>query len=439
MAAMSAGRPRLERMNGLSNRTEILPNVFLTCMQSEKFKTGCVSLSLLRPLRREEVAANALIPSVLLRGCMGYPDMQQISAFLDAHYGASVGTLVRKKGEVQTTGFYADFLEDQFALDGEEILAPMIAFVCNLLLRPVLENGRFSAAYVEGEKQNLINAIESRINDKRSYVMSQLLKAMCGDEAYGIPRLGDVEDVERLDAEALYQQYRRIITQSQIEIFYHGRCDAAKVIGMLQEALRELPRGKVDHFGTQTCRNACIVREVREALDVTQGKLAMGLRLGCTAADPEYPAALLMNAVFGSGVTSKLFLNVREKMSLCYYASSSLEKFKGVMVISSGIEFQNYETAREEILRQLELCCQGDITEEELESARTYLLSSLKTGMDSPARLDDYSLGQVILGTEGTMEDLAEQLRAVTKTQVIEAARRVGLDTVYFLEGVNAE
>ena len=170
-------------------------------------------------------------------------------------------------------------------------------------------------------------------------------------------------------------------------------------------------------------------------MDVTQGKLAMGLRLGCTAADPAYPAALLMNAVFGAGVTSKLFLNVREKLSLCYYASSSLEKFKGVMVISSGVEPANFETAKAEILRQLDACRQGEISEEELESARTYLLSSLKTGMDSPARLDDYSFGQVILGLEGTMEDLAHQLRTVTKAQVSQAAQRVALDTIYFIEG----
>ena len=170
---------------------------------------------------------------------------------------------------------------------------------------------------------------------------------------------------------------------------------------------------------------------------MTQGKLAMGFRLGCTADDVErYPAALMMNAVFGSGVTSKLFLNVREKMSLCYYASSTIEKFKGVMVVSSGIEFDKFEVARDEILHQLELTQQGEITEEELEGARIALLSSLKTGMDSPGRLDDYALGQAILGQEGTMADLAKALETVTAEQVAEAARRVTLDTVYFIEGV---
>lgn len=434
----AAGAQRHERMNPLNNRTEILPNVFLTCVRSTKFKTGCLSISLLRPLRRQEASANALIPTVLLRGCREYPDIRSISAFLDQHYGASVGTLVRKKGEVQTTGFYADFLEDRFAWDGGEVLAPVIAFLGQLLLEPLLEDGGFVRAFVEGEKQNLANTIEARVNDKRSYVVSQMLRTMCAEEAYGLPRLGEREDVDQLEPKGLYRHYRHILEHSQVEIFYHGSCSADRVAALLRQALAALPRGEADPFGTQVRLRAEAAREVREPMDVTQGKLAMGLRLGCTAADPEYPAALLMNAVYGAGITSKLFVNVREKLSLCYYASSSLEKFKGVMVISSGIEFAQFQRAKEEILLQLDLTRRGEITEEELEAARTYLLSSLKTGMDSPARLDDYSIGQVILGVEGTMAGLAEQLRAVTKEDVAAAARRTSLDLVYFIEGVQA-
>lgn len=426
---------RPERMNGLQTRKMILPHVYLTCVQSEKFKTGCLSLSLLRPLCRAEAAANALIPAVLLRGCREHPDMQRISSLLNEHYGAGVGVLIRKKGEVQATGFYADFLEDRYALEGEQVLEPVARLLGQLLLEPVLEEGRFAADFVESEKQNLRNTVEARVNDKRSYVVSQLLRTMCDGETYGIPRLGDAEDLKELDAAKLYDHYCHILAHSRVELFYHGSCAASEVEVLLTDVLRKLPRGEVDGFSTEVRLGAGEVREVRETMDVTQGKLAMGLRLGCTAADPTYPAALLMNAVFGAGVTSKLFLNVREKLSLCYYASSSLEKFKGVMVISSGVEPANFETAKNEILRQLDACRQGEISEEELESARTYLLSSLKTGMDSPARLDDYSFGQVILGLEGSMEDLACQLQTVTKAQVAQAAQRVALDTIYFIEG----
>ena len=420
----------------VNKRTELLPGVYLTCVQSEKFKTGCLSASLLRPLRREEASANALLSTVLLRGCADYPNIRSISAFLDRLYGASIGTLVRKKGEVQTTGFYADFLEDRLALDGEPVLAPMVKFLCSLLLDPVLENGVFSTRYVEGEKQNLIHAIESRIDDKRSYAVTQLFRGMCGDEPYGIPRLGDKEDVERLDAASLYAHYRDILASSQIEIFYHGSESPQSVAQMFLRGLDMLPRRKTIRLGSEIVKRTKKVRNLSESLDVTQGKLAMGFRLGCTAADPEYPAALLMNAVYGAGVTSKLFTNVREKLSLCYYASSSIEKFKGIMVVTSGIDFDRFEEAKREILRQMALTAKGEITDSELESARTHLISSLRAGMDSPGRLDDYSLGQVLLNRPGDMASLADELLGVTKEQVAAAAKQVSLDTVYFLKGV---
>lgn len=423
----------------MNKRIELLPDVFLTCEQSKKFKTGCMSLSIVRPLRREEASANALIPTVLLRGCQDHPDIRSISEFLDRHYGASLGTLVRKKGETQTTGFYADFLEDRLAMDGEAVLEPMTGFLCKMLLSPVTEEGHFLSRYVEGEKINLIHAIESRIDDKKVYAVTQLFRNMCADEAYGIPRLGDREDVEKLNAASLFEHYREILAASRIEIFYHGSAAPSTVAELLKEGLDMLPRRAPEPYGSVVRGRQGTVREVREKLDVTQGKLALGFRLGCAAADPEYPAALLMNAVYGAGVTSKLFTNVRERMSLCYYANSSLDKFKGIMLVSSGIEFDKYDVAKKEILRQLALTGQGEITDEELESARTHLISSLKAGMDSPGRLDDYSLGQALLGRSGTMADLARELQTVTKEQTAAAARKVSLDTAYFLEGVDAQ
>src|SRR5699024_6303942 len=177
---------------------------------------------------------------------------------------------------------------------------------------------------------------------------------------------------------------------------------------------------------------------VEEAMDVTQGKLTLGLRTDITVRDPRYPALMLLNAVYGAGMTSKLFLKIREEQSLCYYASSSLDKFKSVMVVGSGIEFEKFQVARDGILGELRACQQGEITGEELESARSYLISGLRTGCDSPGRLDDYALGQAVVGLDGTMEDLARQLKTVTKDQVVEAAQSLRLDTIYFLKGVQA-
>ena len=386
----------------MNDRIEILPDVFLTSVQTDKFKTGCFSINFLRPMARSEASQNALIPSVLLRGSERYPDICSISARLDERYGASVGTLVRKKGEMQLVGLFADFIED--ALAGEPVFGQVLDFAAELLLHPRLENGVFPADVVKSEKRNLANAIEARINNKRSYALTQLLRLMCADEAYGVARLGELEDVERTDEKTLFTHYQELLAHSRVEIFYMGARSAGQVREDFRAALRVLPRGRAVCVSTQVVPAAPQVRE--QTQEVMQGKLALGFRTGCTAADPEYPALLVMCTVFGGGPTSKLFTKVREEMSLCYYAGASLEKYKGVMLVSSGIETKNFETAKNEILNQLELCRQGAISEYEFDSAKRYILSELKSAADSPGRLDDFYIGNAAAGLDGTLDAL---------------------------------
>ena len=421
----------------MNHRTEILPGVYLTAVQSDKFKTGCFSLNLLRPMKKEEAAANALIPSVLLRGSERCPDIASISAKLDELYGASIGTLIRKKGEVQLVGFYCDYVQDEYV--DEPVFAPVMAFLAELLLNPRLENGAFPEAVVDSEKLNLENAMLSRINDKRTYAASQLIRTMCAGQPYGIPRIGEPDDLKNITAKSLYAHYRDLLATSRVELFYMGSLSPAAVTKVLQTVLAELPRAEVFvPVGTTPAPAARPVQEKTERLDVTQGKLSLGFFTDITAKDPRYPALVLAATVFGGGATSKLFTNVREKMSLCYYASASFEKFKGVLSVSSGVEFSKLETAKTEILRQLEACKAGDITDDELESARGYLVSDLKIAMDSPGRLDDYYMGQILLEQDGTMEDLASAIARVTKQEAADAIQALRLDTIYALEGVTA-
>lgn len=420
----------------MEQRMEILPGVFLTAVQTEKFKTGCCSVNLLRPMAREEAAANALVPSVLLRATAQHPDIRSISAHLDELYGASLGPLVRKKGEVQTTGFFADFIEDRFA--GTPVFRQTAEFLGEVLLEPALQNGAFLPDVVSGERLNLENTIAARINDKRTWATSELLRVMCAGEAYGVPRLGELEDVRALDEKNLYAHYRALLTHSQVEIFYMGSHTPDAAAEAFREALRDLPRGELTPCGTVVVPKADAVRKEERALDVTQGKLVLGFRTGCTLTDPAFPALLMMNAIYGGGITSKLFMKVREELSLCYYAMSTLEKFKGVMLVSSGIDCAQRDVAQAEILRQLDAVRAGDISDYEFESARRYLRSSLSTGMDSPGRLDDFYIGQLIAGQPDTMQALSERIARVTKDDVAAAARRVSLDTVFFLKGVQA-
>ena len=415
----------------------VVPGVRLHAMQTDKFKTACFSVNFRRQHNAENAALDALLPSVLLRGTERWPDIRSISMRLDERYGATFGTLVRLKGEVKLTGFYADFLEDAFLPEGERVFAPMLEFLKQVLYHPYLENGCFPARSVEGEKQNLMNAIESSLNDKRTYAALRLRSILCEGEDYAVPRLGRAEDVAKITPEALFAHYRTVLEESQVEIFYAGRLAPEQVAEALRGVFAGHAPKRVTPVSTAPHPAPTQVREVSESLDVTQGKLVLGLSTGILTTDPDYPALALLNAVYGSGMTSKLFVNVREKLSLCYYASSAVDKYKGIMQISSGIEFDKYETAKTAILNELEACRRCEITDEELESARRALLSALRAALDVPARLDDYYVGCAIAGGD-SVEAFMEKIAALQKDDLVRAAQRIRLDTIYFLKGVGA-
>jgi len=419
----------------MTRRLELMPGVYLTAARTDRFKTGFFSVNFLCPLNRQEASANAMLPSVLLQGTCRYPDMRSLSLAMEELYGAEIGSSVRKKGEAQTIGLFADHIEDAM-VGGAPVFSGVVDLTAEILLHPAVEGGAFRADDVSLEKENLRNAIQSRINGKRSYAVGQMIKTMFPDEPYGVLRLGEEEDVDGITPESLYRRYQAMLRTSRVEICYLGRRHADEVAEAFRAALRELPRREITPVGTTPAAGTGQVREKEERLDVTQGKLCMGFRLGRTAADSNWPAMMVMNTVFGSGVTSKLFANVREKLSLCYYASSSLEKFKGVMVVDSGIEFDKAAVARREILRQLEDCQAGRITDEEMAAAKKHLLSSWKAAMDSPVQMDEFYLGQAILNSSDDMEDVMAGIAAVETPDAAEAARDVTLDTVYFLKGL---
>ena len=414
-------------------RIAILPDVYLTAVQTTKFKTECFSLNLLRPLCREEASKNALLSGVLLRGTKEHPDMTAINIALEELYGTEIGGLVRKKGEVQCVGLYADMLCDEAV--GEPIFAQTAAMAAELLLEPVTENGAFRADYVGQEKENLIRSIRSRVNEKRVYAYRQMVGTMFRGEPFGVDRLGEEEDVEAITPRTLYAHYQTILATSRVEICYSGRKDPETVAEVFRGALKELPRESCVPVGTLVVPRAERVKEAVERMDVTQGKLCMGFRAGRSVQDENWCATALLNVVFGGGVTSKLFLNVREKRSLCYYASSTADKYKGFLAVSSGIDFDKFEETKAAVLEQLDACRRGEISEKELRAAKDQLALALRTLGDNPVALDDFHLGNAVIGRETEPVQLMETYEALTAADLAEAAKAVTLDTVYFLRG----
>ena len=419
-------------------RRELFPGVWLRTVHTGKFKSAYLSLTLLTPLDRETAGANALLPSLLRRGTAAHPDLESLSAALDELYGGAIEPAVRKRGETQCVGFAASFLDDAYALEGERILEPAAALLGELLLDPCTQDGCFRPDYTEGEKQNLMDRIRAQINDKRTYATQRLTQEMCRYEAFGVDKLGEEAQVAALTPEKLWARYQSLLREAQVELYYCGSADPDRVAQALRAALEKLPVNEARTAPGCDVRLSAgpepIVAE--ESMEVTQGKLALGFRTGgVTCWEEDFPALYLCTAVFGGTTLSKLFMNVREKLSLCYYASATLEKMKGLVLVSSGIEFDKYQTARDEILAQLEAVRRGEIEDWELEGSRRTLIGACLSTLDDQGRQEEFWLGQAAAGLDTTIEELVDQFENVTREQVAEAAKKLELDTVYFLKG----
>ena len=414
-------------------RTKLRENVYLTYIPAVKFKTGYLSAQFLTPLRPETAGYNALLCAVLDRGCRKYPDMERLSAALDLLYGANVEHSIRKRGEYQLWGFVASAIDDAFVPEGGGHLLEGVAEILGeLICHPVLENGLLKRDYVDSERENLLDAIRSAVNDKRTYAGKRLLEEMCRGEAYGLSHLGEESTVAPITAEVLTHHYLEQLSSSRLELYYCGRAELERVIAAVQPILQNLPRSREAAITAplpHIARPEPLV--IRQAMDVSQGKLGVGFSVGSEDRD----AVFVMNTMFGGTSNSKLFLNVREKLSLCYYASSTYHRSKGLVTVSSGIEFENYQRALDEIQVQLECMKQGDWEDWELTGARSCIENGHRSIDDSAGRLEDFYMGQIATGQRNTPQELMDAALAVTPERIMAAARSMSLDTVYFLTG----
>ena len=416
-------------------KTILADGVTLRCFYDNRFKQGAMSFQLVRPMKEKEASLNALIPAILLRGTEKHPDLRSITLHLDDLYGAAVGSMVRRVGDWQTTGLACGMIDDRFALPGDKVLEPMIDFLRELLLEPCLENGGFRADYVESEKKNLMATIQSDINDKRVYAMNRLLRTMCRGDAMGIPRLGYTEWVAEAEPVALYDHYRKILRESRIDIFYVGSAPSWQVANLLKPIISALDRDYQPLPDQTPFRDAGASNE-EETMEVAQTKLCMGYTTPITIGHPDFAAIQMANAILGSSMTSKLFMNVREKLSLCYAIGTSYYGAKGLMTLSAGIDADKEELAKAEIAVQLAALCAGDITDGEMAAAREAILSGLRGVHDSPGGIEGFYASAALSGQSWTPEEYMERIAAVTAEQVAAAASTLKLHTTYILKGV---
>ena len=410
-----------------------IDRIRLHVLPTQRFKTFSISLYAGLPLTEDTVTPVALIPFVLRRGTASTPETIAFRERLDDLYGAGFGFDVYKRGDAQIVQFRMDVINDRFVSSDQPLLSSSLKLLGEVLTDPASENNHLRSKYVDAEKDTLRKRLESIINDKIRYAGERCLEEMCKDEPYRLHPLGRLDNIDDITPQSLTEAYHKWLADASFDLYVVGDTTLEEVKKLVTEAFK-MKGGKPSSYTLPSVsKNVKDVRTIIEKMDVSQGKLNMGLRINTSYADDDYPAALMYNGILGGYPHSKLFLNVREKASLAYYASARLDGHKGICTIQSGIEIANYERATEIIKQQLESMRSGSYSDLEMNQTKAMIANHLRELQDSANEMIAFDFNTVLSGRERTAEQLMEQVQSVTAEQIAAVARKTELDTIYFL------
>lgn len=414
-------------------KIHIKQGVSLYLEPNNKFKTYFAGLFLHTPLEEDTATENALLPLVLKRGCERYPTLRAMTEALDMLMGASFESYAQKQGDEQLLAFAVSGVGDA-ASPYPGVTAGAVGLLFDMVTSPLLP---FRSDYLEGEKKHLAELIETQKNDKRAYAASRCIEELCRGEAYAVPEYGFAENLPAITPDTLEARYRALIHSSPIDIVLVGAFDEESLTALVREKAEKLPPRNAEYPPSSPVPRA-VREDVIEPADVSQGKLCLAFSL--PVYDPsgeDYPAMLLYNSIFGGGAHSKLFLNVREKLSLAYYAGSSYRRGKGLILVSSGIESTKFDAARSEIFAQHRLMTEGDITDAELTAAKESIAGSMRSSADAIASLAAFYLNQLLSGSFFSPEEMARCIENVKKEDICRVAKDVTFALCYFLKGAD--
>ncbi len=418
-----------------SKYKEILPGVFLRVVETDKFKNACFSVNFLDQLSQKNVTENALIPYVLCRGSKNIPDMQKLAEVTDDLYGARIEPVVRKFGDVQAFGIVCDFIDGRYTDVGNELLNKCIELTEEVLFNPLTCNNGFSVEYTASEAENLKDEIKSEINDKLSYAYRRAVSCMYLNSGFGLNELGILEKVDDITTESLYKRYKEIVSTAPIEMFFCGNASFDEVENVILKGFKKIKKRKCVSVGVSVLDNNIEYREHIEKMDMDQAVLLLGASCGITFKSEEFYPMRLFSIILGGGTSSKLFLNVREKKSLCYYTGTKYDRFSGSMVLYCGVDPQKIDSARAELINQMGCCSRGEIDETEIKNAKRKMLNQLKILSDSPYTLENYWLSESVSGTDISPEEAARDISNVNVEDVVKTANKCRLILTYLLNG----
>ncbi len=414
---------------------KINENITLHYIPMTKLKTTRIGIYIGRKLCEVEASANAVLPHVLLKGCQKAKSAAEIAKTLQNLYGAKLYASVNKRGDNQFMNFEGEVISDRYAAEGEKLLSGLLGLMLSVLFEPITQCGGFLADILEREKVNACDRLKSIINDKTRYANNRCIEEMFKGELYSISEWGTAEGIEKIKPKALFEHYKRVISESAINIFLSGEADFEEVKAEIisRTAGREFKKASL--ADVDIIKKAEAKKELSETTDLTQGKLAIGFRTNVAPADADYWALIVANNIFGGGMGSKLFNNVREKLSLAYYVRTNIDRQKGFMLLYAGIAFDKLKDAEDEIFLQLDEMVAGNITDAEIENAKSEIENSLNACYDDQSQLQSYFLGNIIAGVPVSIEEYKENIRKITKEEIVAVMRKLEPDTLYFLKG----
>ena len=418
------------------NEIDIKNGIKLHTIKTEKFKTNLIAVMLTTKLDRKNVTKNALIPAVLRRGTKFMQTQEEINKKMEDMYGASFDCGLDKTGDNQILKFYMETVNNEFLpQDAENMIKSSIEKTFEIIFNPYLENGVFKKEYVEQEKENIKQIIDGKIDSKARYALDRCIEEMYKNEPFGLYKFGYVEDLKDINEKNLYEYYLELIETCKIDIYISGIVDEnIQNIIKQNENIEKLEERKPDFKEFELVKKENEeAKEIQESMEVTQGKLIIGLDVNILDKEARYKI-MIYNSLLGGSANSKLFQNVREKASLAYTASSSYYRFKNNIFINCGIDIPNYQKALEIIKKQIEDMKNGDFTDEEIENAKNGIIASIKTIDDEQDTEITYYFGQELSGTKTSLEEYIENIQKINKADVLEVAKQISINTIYFLK-----
>lgn len=407
----------------------------LTTIKTDKFKTNLVSFSFQSKINRENVTKRSLIPYVLRSSTKKYSTKKELNTYLETLYGASLSATVEKRGKAHNIKFYLSLANEKFIGDREPLLEEGIELLKEVILNPLAANGTFKDQVVETEKRLLKEYIESLYDDKTSYALQKLVENMCETENFSINSMGYIEDLDQIDEKVLYEAYQEMLKNDSLSISVAGDIEHEAVYEIFKKHFTfNSPIQSIDVVDTEE-KSIDEINIIQEAQDVSQGKLNIGYRTHTRVTDEDYLDLLVFNGMFGGYAHSKLFMNVREKASLCYYCASRLDNYKGLMYVYSGIEPQNYDQAIEIIDQQLKDVMEGNFTDKELELSKKSLINTKLESLDQATGMMAHETLNGVLPKPVTVEQWIESVQAVSRTKIQKVAKKIKKDTIFFLTG----